>query len=129
MGLNTLLTPHLRPITVSATAALRTKTVFWGDGNTPDTLFGERVMKTRIAAVAAALLVASLVATADAGYVIDVSQLGANVVATGSGSLDLTDLSSTIFTDVSSGETGVYPSIAGILTGPPAAAGEMNTLA
>lgn len=48
-------------------------------------------MKMRIAATAA-LLVASLAGTADAGYVIDVTQVGSNVVATASGSIDLTGL-------------------------------------
>jgi hypothetical protein len=58
----------------------------------PTAFLGYRVMKTRIAAVAVALLVASLAGPADAAFVIDVYQSGSNVVATGSGSLDLTDL-------------------------------------
>ena len=53
-------------------------------------------MKTRNAAIAAALILASLQGTADAGVVIDVSQVGSDVVATGSGSLDLTGLSLTV---------------------------------
>jgi hypothetical protein len=52
-----------------------------------------------------------------AGYVVTLQQVGPNVVATGSGALDLTGL--TLFTNnTSSGE--VYPSSGTILTGAPA---------
>ena len=57
----------------------------------------------------------SLAGTADAGFVIDVSQVGSNVVATGSGSLDLTGLSF-LFSGVDS--SGVNPSSAVIVVGP-----------
>ncbi len=71
-------------------------------------------MKTRNAAVAAALLVASLAGTADADVIIDVSQSGSNVVATGSGSIDLTGLA---FNETLSVVVGVQPNIAFITLG------------
>jgi hypothetical protein len=72
-------------------------------------------MKTRMLAVAATLLVACLAGTADASLVIDVTQVGSNVLATGSGSIDLTDLSfsTTILT-----ATGTIPTFADIAVGP-----------
>jgi hypothetical protein len=72
-------------------------------------------MKTRNAAIAAALLVASLAGTADAGFVIDVSQAGSNVVAAGSGSIDLTGLSF-LFSGVDS--SGVNPGSGLVVVGP-----------
>jgi hypothetical protein len=72
-------------------------------------------MKTRNAAIAAALLVAFLASgTTNAGVVINVYQSGGNVVASASGSLDLTGL-----TDLGSGYTfdpGITPNDADVLT-------------
>jgi hypothetical protein len=73
-------------------------------------------MKTRNAAIAAALLLASLPGTADAGFVIDVSQVGGNVAATGSGSLDLAGLS---FLFSGADRSGVNPSSGLVVVGPP----------
>jgi PEP-CTERM motif len=73
-------------------------------------------MKATNAVIAAALLLASLPGTADAGLVIDVVQSGGDVVATASGSLDLADL-----TDFGSGDVipSVNPRIADLIIGPP----------
>jgi MYXO-CTERM domain-containing protein len=68
------------------------------------------------AALTAMVLVTSLAGTADAGFVVDVSQVGSNVVATGSGSLDLTGLSF-LFSGVDS--PGVNPGDGVIVVGPP----------
>jgi hypothetical protein len=80
-------------------------------------------MKTRNAAIAAVLLLASVPGTADAGLVIDVFQSGGDVVATASGSLDLADLtynsSATII-------PGVLPLIGSILIGPPGGDGSAD---
>jgi hypothetical protein len=51
-------------------------------------------MTRRTIAAAAVLLVAALCGSADASVVINIDQLGPNVVATGSGSLNVTDLTS-----------------------------------
>jgi PEP-CTERM motif len=73
-------------------------------------------MKTRNAAIAAVLLLASVPGTADAGVVIDVFQSRGDVVATASGSLDLAGL-----TYVGSGGLGIVvnPLLAEIIIGPP----------
>jgi hypothetical protein len=73
-------------------------------------------MKTRNAAISATLLLASLAGTAEAELVIDVYQVGSNVEATGSGSLDLAGL-----TDYGSASPipGVIPTVASIIIGPP----------
>jgi hypothetical protein len=73
-------------------------------------------MKTRNAAIAAVLLLASVPRTADAGLVIDVFQSGGDVVATASGSLDLADLTNSGSAVVN---PSVNPRVAGIIIGPP----------
>jgi PEP-CTERM motif len=73
-------------------------------------------MKTRNAAIAAVLLLASVPRTADAGLVIDVFQLGGDVVATASGSIDLTDLTYSFSSGVN---PNVNPRIATVIIGPP----------
>jgi MYXO-CTERM domain-containing protein len=75
-------------------------------------------MKRRIAA-AAALLVATLVSRADAGVVIDINQVGSDVVATGSGTLDLTGLT---FEGSGTENTGLNAQASAIILGPPAGA-------
>jgi hypothetical protein len=73
-------------------------------------------MRARNATVASALLLASVAGPADAGEVITVSQVGSDVVATGSGSLDLTGLSF-LFSGVDS--PGVTPLLGVLALGPP----------
>jgi hypothetical protein len=68
------------------------------------------------AALGALLLGSGLLASpAQAGYVITVEQLGDNVVATGSGAIDLTDLD--FFMNTDRGPGFIDPLIACILTG------------
>ncbi|MGH7103203.1 MAG: PEP-CTERM sorting domain-containing protein [Acetobacteraceae bacterium] len=70
------------------------------------------------AALAAAVLLGCGLAAlpAQADYVVTLTQVGSNVVATGSGTIDLTGLSPD---GGGSSEAGVEPSAAGINTGPP----------
>jgi hypothetical protein len=81
-------------------------------------------MKARNAMVASALLLASVAGTADAGEVITVSQVGSDVVATGSGSLDLTGLSFR-FSGVDS--PGVTPLDGVLALGPPITSADTYT--
>jgi hypothetical protein len=67
------------------------------------------------AALGAAMLVG--LSVAQAGYVVDLTEQGGNVVATGSGEIDLTDL--TLSTSVGS-KAGLNPSVPDITTGPAA---------
>jgi hypothetical protein len=46
-----------------------------------------------IASIGAAILIGLSASSAQAGYVVDLTQTGGNVVATGSGAIDLTGLS------------------------------------
>jgi hypothetical protein len=69
---------------------------------------------------AALVLLATRIARAD--YIVTVEQVGSNVVATGSGSIDLTGLS-LYFSDTLS-ETGIDPSEGLIVTGPASGAFE-----
>jgi hypothetical protein len=73
-------------------------------------------MMRRTAIVATTLLFAALCGRADAGVVIDIYQDGSNVVATGSGSIDLTGLHSS-FSGVDS--PGVNPGLGVMVVGPP----------
>src|SRR5580704_1117236 len=68
-----------------------------------------------IASLGAAMLIGLSAPSAQAGFVVDLTQEGGNVVATGSGAIDLTGLS----LDFTSGALAVIePSIGQILTGP-----------
>jgi hypothetical protein len=70
----------------------------------------------RSIAITATLALASFGSRADAGFVINVTQVGSNVVATGSGSIDLAGLSF-LFSGVDS--SGVNPGNGVIVIGPP----------
>jgi hypothetical protein len=60
----------------------------------PGTLLGEgQTLRQIMVAIAMATVLATLCSRADASLLITIDQVGSNVVATGSGSLDLTDLS------------------------------------
>jgi hypothetical protein len=72
-------------------------------------------MKTSAVTVAAALLIATFGGQAGAALIIDVSQVGANVVATGSGTIDLTGLTQL---GGFSTNAGTIPDIALIYVGP-----------
>jgi hypothetical protein len=72
-------------------------------------------MKTSAVTVAAALLIATFGGQAGAALIIDVSQVGANVVATGSGTIDLTGLT---YLGGFSTNAGTIPDIALIYVGP-----------
>jgi hypothetical protein len=58
----------------------------------PNNLLGEQTLRQIMIAVALALGVAALGSQARAGIVVDISQVGANVVVSGSGSIDPTVL-------------------------------------
>jgi hypothetical protein len=66
-------------------------------------------------AIGAAMLI-GLSASARAGYVVDLTETGGNVVATGSGAIDLTGLESNVLTG---GMAFLNPSLGAIRTGPP----------
>jgi hypothetical protein len=66
--------------------------------------------------IGAAMLIGLSVSSAQAGYVVTLEQVGSNVVATGSGAIDLTGLS---FQGNTTNGGGVNPSFADISTGPP----------
>jgi hypothetical protein len=66
-------------------------------------------------AIGAAMLI-GLSASARAGYVVDLTETGGNVVATGSGAIDLTGLESNVLTG---GMAFLNPSLWAIRTGPP----------
>jgi hypothetical protein len=68
-----------------------------------------------IASLGAAALIGLSAAAAQAGYVVDLTQEGGNVVATGSGAIDLTGLSFVFTREVSA---FIDPFGGGILTGP-----------
>ena len=72
-------------------------------------------MKTSAVTVAMALLIAALGGQAEAALVIDISQSGADVVAAGSGTIDLAGLTYSLTTPNS---TGVIGDIAVIYVGP-----------
>ncbi len=76
---------------------------------------------TRTWGVAAALLVGCSLAAlpAQADYIVTLTQVGDNVVATGSGTIDLTGLS---FLSTATGPAGVAPGEAVIVTGPASSA-------
>jgi hypothetical protein len=76
------------------------------------------------ASLGAAMLIGLSALSAQAGYVVDLTQQGSNVVATGSGPIDLTGL--TVFRKGVAARTGVDP-IDGILfTGGPARSGTFD---
>ena len=66
-------------------------------------------------AIGAAMLI-GLSASARAGYVVDLTETGGNVVATGSGAIDLAGLESNVLTG---GMAFLNPSLGAIRTGPP----------
>ena len=66
-------------------------------------------------AIGAAMLI-GLSASARAAYVVDLTETGGNVVATGSGAIDLTGLESNVLTG---GMAFLNPSLGAIRTGPP----------
>ncbi len=67
------------------------------------------------ASIGAAMLIGLSTPSAQAGYVVDLTQQGGNVVATGSGAIDLTNLSSA----GGGGASGfIWPTAADIFTGP-----------
>jgi PEP-CTERM motif len=74
-----------------------------------------------IASLGAAMLIGLSVLSARAGYVVDLTQQGSNVVATGSGAIDLTGL--TVFMKGVAAPTHVDPIDGVIFTGGPARAG------
>jgi hypothetical protein len=80
-------------------------------------------MKTRNAAIATALLLASVPVTADATLVVDMFQSGGNVVATASGSLNLADLT---YSSSAGVIPGVLPNIASIIIAPPGGDGSAD---
>jgi hypothetical protein len=70
----------------------------------------------QVAALGAALLLGLSAPSAQAGYVVMLTQQGSNVVASGSGTLDLTGLTLTITGDTS--QSGIFPAGGLINTGP-----------
>jgi hypothetical protein len=75
-------------------------------------------MKTSAVTVAAALLIATFGGQAGAALIIDVSQVGGNVVATGSGTIDLTGLINYGPNSIFYSNAGTIPDIALIYVGP-----------
>ena len=75
----------------------------------------------RIAGLGTAILIGLSAPSAQAGYVVDLTQQGPNVVATGSGAIDLTGL--TVFRKGVGARTGVDPVDGVMFTGGPAKAG------
>jgi hypothetical protein len=72
-----------------------------------------------IASIGAAILIGLSASSAQAGYVVDLTQTGGNVVATGSGAIDLTGLSlDHIATSGCSANGGINPPLASISIGP-----------
>jgi PEP-CTERM motif len=66
-------------------------------------------------AISAAMLIGLCTPSARAAFVVDLTQEGSNVVATGSGSIDLTDLS---FVGSEIAGIAMNPSVGGIILGP-----------
>jgi PEP-CTERM motif len=60
----------------------------WG-GTLPNTLLGEQTLRQIMIAVAVATAFMAVCGRAEAGFIVDISQVGANVVVNGSGSIDL----------------------------------------
>jgi PEP-CTERM motif len=75
-------------------------------------------MKTALyaATIGMAMLTGLSAPPAQAGYIVDLTQQGGDVVATGSGTIDLTGLS--LFASPFTTHTGIIPSEAVIVTGP-----------
>jgi hypothetical protein len=67
-----------------------------------------------IASLGAAILVGLSASSARAGFVVELTQQGSNVVATGSGAIDLTGLT---FSDSGGAQIGLNPSFGAITTG------------
>ena len=67
-----------------------------------------------IASLGAAMLIGLYAPSAQAGYVVDLTQQGSNVVATGSGPIDLTGLT---FDGTPLAGTFIYPALGAIVTG------------
>jgi hypothetical protein len=74
-----------------------------------------------IAGIGAAMLIGLSAPSAQAGYVVDLTQQGSDVVATGSGAIDLTGL--TVFRKGVAARTHVNPIDGQIFTGGPASSG------
>ena len=77
---------------------------------------------TRLIVLAAALGLAVGAGRAEAGIIIDINQVGSDVVATGSGTIDLTGLTPGATTAVAVGT--VTPTLARIIEGPDSSTGE-----
>ncbi len=73
-------------------------------------------MRLRAIGFAAALMLAAMCDRASAGVVIDVRQIGSDVVATGSGTLDTTDL--TFQTQSYANRAAFFPDLGGVVLGP-----------
>jgi hypothetical protein len=69
-----------------------------------------------LAGIGAAMLIGVSVTPVQAGYVVDLTQQGGNVVATGSGAIDLAGLVIVVNT---SGMAFLHPALGAIRTGPP----------
>ncbi|HEX5325292.1 MAG TPA: PEP-CTERM sorting domain-containing protein [Acetobacteraceae bacterium] len=69
------------------------------------------------AAIGAAMLIGTALSAppAEAGYIVTLTQVGTDVVATGSGTIDLTGLT---FNRTAGDPAAVFPSAGGIITGP-----------
>ena len=74
---------------------------------------------------AAAILIGLSAPSAQAGYVVDLTQQGSNVVATGSGTIDLTDLSIPMFGSPAFTLPFIQPQNDSLITGP-ASGGEVD---
>ncbi len=89
----------------------------WGSA-LPNSLLGEQTLRQIVIAVAVATGFMAVSGQSRAGIVIDVSQVGTNVVATGGGTIDLTDLTLAVsFLDVPF--LGIDPAIGVINMGGP----------
>jgi hypothetical protein len=73
-------------------------------------------LTNRIAGAAVVIGLGLSVAPARAAYVVDLREVGSDVVATGSGTIDLTDLS--LFQSSAFSVTAISPSFGAIVTGP-----------
>jgi hypothetical protein len=71
--------------------------------------------KTQMAAIGATMLFGLSAPPAQAGYVVDLTEQAGNVVATGSGEIDLSGLS---FFEIQHDPAAIFPSFAVIVTGP-----------
>ena len=73
------------------------------------------ISNLRTTLIASALLMTPFATTTRAGVTITISQVGPDVVATGSGTMDTSDLTNPI---LSFAVASLFPSVSGILVGP-----------